>query len=153
MNITRFCLWMGENLWLASWSDDSKTLQFNLDARNRSAYTNSTSTNGTDEVILDEIIPVKTRLSVYSVLGLSQVTFHIIWIIFSSAWAIFRNVTLLMFLIIFYLNPKKLFLLFRNRYLLQKLVFGLENGFIWIWFLLWFSSQFHFTIKHQPGEY
>ena len=30
LNITRFCLWMGENLWLASWSDDSKTLQSNL---------------------------------------------------------------------------------------------------------------------------
>ena len=70
LNITRYCLWMGENLWLASWSDDSKTLQSNLDIANQ----NSTGIgNSTEEY--EGTIPVKTRLSVYSILGLSQAIF------------------------------------------------------------------------------
>ena len=71
LNITRFCLWMGENLWLASWSDDSKMLQSNLDKANQ----NSTESIGNSTGEYEEIIPVKTRLSVYSVLGLSQAIF------------------------------------------------------------------------------
>ena len=74
LNITRYCLWMGENLWLASWSDDSKTLQSNLDIANQnSTYSIGSMGNSTEEY--EEIIPVKTRLSVYSVLGLSQAIF------------------------------------------------------------------------------
>ena len=60
---------MGENLWLASWSDDSKTLQSNI------ANKNSTERYGNAIEEYEEIIPVKTRLSVYSVLGLSQAIF------------------------------------------------------------------------------
>ena len=71
LNITRYCLWMGENLWLASWSDDSKTLQSNLDLANQ----NSTGSIGNSTEEYEGIIPVKTRLSVYSVLGLSQAIF------------------------------------------------------------------------------
>ena len=81
LNITRFCLWMGENLWLASWSDDSKTLQSNLDLANQNT-TNSTGNYTTEEY--EEIIPVKTRLSVYSILGLSQAIFVVSQSLFAA---------------------------------------------------------------------
>ena len=93
LNITRFCLWMGENLWLASWSDDSKTLQSNLASKNGNSSVNMSGnfTENWDDLsgnktLLEkgfysdeEIIPVKTRLSVYSVLGLSQGPFLTIY--------------------------------------------------------------------------
>jgi ABC-type multidrug transport system fused ATPase/permease subunit len=83
LNITRFCLGMGENLWLASWSDDSKTLQSNLNMGNQ----NSSNSTGNIEHPTDEyedIIPVKTRLSVYSVLGLSQAIFVVSQSLFAA---------------------------------------------------------------------
>ena len=83
LNITRFCLWMGENLWLASWSDDSKTLQSNLDIANQNS-TNSTGSIGNSTEEFEEIIPVKTRLSVYSVLGLSQAIFVVSQSLFAA---------------------------------------------------------------------
>ena len=84
LNITRYCLWMGENLWLASWSDDSKTLQSNI------ANKNSTERYGNAIDEYEEIIPVKTRLSVYSVLGLSQAIFLVAQSLF-IAKGIFLN--------------------------------------------------------------
>ena len=74
---------MGENLWLASWSDDSKTLQSNLDIANQNS-TNSTGSIGNSTEEYEEIIPVKTRLSVYSVLGLSQAIFVVSQSLFAA---------------------------------------------------------------------
>ena len=57
----RYALWLGENLWLADWSDDADRFY--------------TTVNGTTTKIEDQnsaMMPTVKRLWVYAILGLSQ---------------------------------------------------------------------------------
>ena len=64
INVLRYSLWLGENLWLADWSDDSGKIYIETNA------TTVPNTNG-------DVISVKMRLWVYAVLGVSQAVFVI----------------------------------------------------------------------------